>query len=101
MEKAPKQKTIVKAFRAYASGSKYATRTADTPKQAAEAFFAANPSARKCDVTEGEIEYTDGIAFFVTKFRIGGPGARPQAFKEVTKKTVCLLPDTVDGAQKV
>jgi hypothetical protein len=98
MENAKQEKKIVKAFRAYAD-SKYSCKTADTPKQAAEAFFAANPSARKCSVTEGRIEVTDGREFFVVVYGRASEGNWPQSFKDVTKKTMGALPD--EALQKV
>lgn len=90
-------KKIVRAFRAYAKN--HSSKVAGTPKQAAEEFFAANPRARKCDVTEGQIEMTAGREFFVTAY---GRENWPQSFKDVTKKTAASLVDAkADGAQKV
>lgn len=87
----------MKAFRAYAR--KYTSKTAATPKQAAEEFFAANPGARKCNVTEGKIEFTDGHEFFVTAY---GREDWPQSWKDVTKKTAGALVDAkADSTQKV
>lgn len=97
MENAKQDKPVqdVKAFRAYA-GSKYLSRVADTPKKAAEAFFASNPGARKCDVIQGVIETTDDVGFFVVKYGRASEGDWPQSFKEVTKKTAATLPDTAE-----
>jgi hypothetical protein len=84
-----------RAFRAYAKN--HSSMTADTPKEAAEAFFTANPSARKCNVTEGQIEVTDGREFFVTAY---GRENCPQSWKDVTKKTAGALVDAkADGAK--
>jgi hypothetical protein len=92
MENAKAEKKIVRAFRAYA-GQKYFSKVADTPRQAAKTFFEANPSARKCDVTAGEIETTGGVEFFVSRFGNRFAGGMPQSWKEITKKTVDNLPD--------
>lgn len=59
--------------------------TKDTPKQAAEAFFTANPTARKCNVTEGTV---DG-AFFTVVYGVG----RTLRWTDVTKKLAAALPD--------
>jgi hypothetical protein len=99
MENAKQEKKPVKAFQAYARG--HASKTADTPKQAAEAFFSANPRARKCDVIEGVIEVTSGVEFFVIKYGRTSEGEWPQSFRDVTKKTAGALPDEKAGVQKV
>jgi hypothetical protein len=72
----------MKAFKAY---SKHGHVTADTAKDAATKFFVTFPSARKCDIVEGE---TDGD-FFVVKYgnRFSASGM-PQSWKDVTKKTL-------------
>ena len=72
----------MKAYKAYGKAG-HVTR--GTPREAAEAYFAAFPASRKCSVTEGE---TDG-PFFVTTY---GPGALPFYAKDVTKKQVADLP---------
>lgn len=75
-----------KAFRASANGAGY---TAETPRAAAQKFFAEQPTRRKCTVLEGEL---DG-AFFVLKFGVGGG----RSWLEVTKKTLVDLPDNAEG----
>jgi hypothetical protein len=93
MENATQDKKAPRAFRAYAKN--HSSMTADTPKGAAEAFFTANPSARKCNVTEGKIEITDGREFFVSAY---GRENWPQSWKDVTKKTAGALVDAkADG----
>ena len=77
----------MKAYQAYA-GNKYGTKTANTPKAAAIAFFSTHPSARKCNIVEGE---SDG-AFFTVRYGRASQGEWPQSWKEVTRKTVCNLP---------
>ncbi len=84
----------MKVFRAYAKNR--TSHVADTPRKAAQGFFDANPGARKCDVTEGKIEKTDGVEFFVTVYGRVSEGNWPQSFKEVTKKTLGALPDGIE-----
>lgn len=91
MENAKQEVQPVKAFQAHAR--KHGSRIAETPRKAAEAFFAANPGARKCDVIQGFIEKTDGREFFVVMYGRASMGQWPQSFKDVTKKTVATLPD--------
>jgi hypothetical protein len=83
--------TKEKTFQAYAKG-KTSTYGA-SPREAAEKFFIANPTARKCDVLEGETEYTSGVPFFVVKYGNSHTGEWPQSFKDVTKKTAGTLVD--------
>lgn len=81
----------VRCFHASAKG--WSSVTKDTPRAAAEAFFKANPRARKCNVTEG---FEDG-AFFTVEY-----GNRvypcetearwPRSWRDVTKRTLDLLP---------
>lgn len=73
---------------AYQAYSKHGARTAETPREAALAFFDAFPSARKCDVIQGE---TDGH-FFTVKYGRASMGAWPSSFRDVTKKTAIELP---------
>jgi hypothetical protein len=84
--------TKIRAFNAYGKGG-YASRTKDTPREAARAFFEANPKARKCNVTEG---FEDGAFFSVEYGNRVYPGeteARwPRSWKDVTKGTLDLLP---------
>jgi hypothetical protein len=84
--------TKIRAFHAYGKGG-YASVTRDTPRAAAEAFFMANPQARKCSVTEG---FEDGAFFNVVYGNCVYPGeteARwPRRWKDVTKRTLDLLP---------
>jgi hypothetical protein len=75
------------AYQAYGSGTERVT--ADTPRAAAEAYFAAFPSKRKCDLIQGERK--DG--FFTITFGRVSEGKWPQSFKDVTKKTAATLPD--------
>lgn len=76
------EKTI--AYQAY---SKHGRKTASTPRAAAQAFFEAFPTARKCDVIHGT---TDGNFFTVTYSR-----RSPPSWKDVTKKGAELLPIVV------
>lgn len=73
---------------AYQAYSKHGTRTAETPRAAALAFFEAFPSARKCNVIQGEL---DGH-FFTVKYGRASAGTWPASFKDVTKKTASKLP---------
>lgn len=66
-------------FQAYAKGHK--TVYGDTPRLAQGSFFLVNPKARKCNITEGDV---DG-GFFVVSY---SPGKWPRSFKDVTRKTV-------------
>lgn len=75
----------MKAYQAYSNGR---TVTAATPKGAALAFFERFPTARKCDVTEGQ---QDGHFFTVTYGRASN-GEWSQRWKDVTKKQIDQLP---------
>jgi len=75
----------MKAYKAY---SKHGHVTADTPRDAAQVFFNTFPSARKCDIVEGE---HNGDFFTVTYGR-ASLGEWPRQYKDVTKKTVSTLP---------
>lgn len=75
----------MKQFQAYANGSNV---TRDTPREAAEAFFVAFPSKRKCNVIEG----VSNGSFFVVTYGLNAGGEWPQSWKNVTKKTTCDLP---------
>lgn len=75
-----------KAFKASKNGSNV---TADTPRAAAQKFFATYPKARKCHVFQGEIEVHGGVEYFVQ--RITG-GTSNLFWKDVTKKTAGDLP---------
>jgi hypothetical protein len=92
MENANKTPAPIREFKAYAKDKTSAYGS--NPRAAAKAFFVANASARKCNVIEGVTEYTEGVAFFVTRH---GNGAG-LSFPDVTRKTADALPD---GAQKV
>lgn len=83
--------TKEKTFQAYAKGK--AITYGASPREAAEKFFIANPTARKCNVLEGETEYTSGVPFFVVKYGRASEGEWPQSFKDVTKKTMGELPN--------
>ncbi len=72
---------------AYRAFGKHGGQTAETPKKAAEKFFAAFPSARKCDIRQGE---ADGN-FFTMKLSVCG--GNPERWNDVTKKQVATLPD--------
>ncbi|WP_429037529.1 hypothetical protein [Aeromonas media] len=61
--------------------------TAQTPRAAAELFFATFPKARKCNLIEGTIDND----FFTVVY---DPKKWPRAFKDVTKKTIIELPET-------
>ena len=71
----------MKAYRASAAGCGV---TAETPRQAAEQFFAQFPNKRKCDVIEGE---ADGH-FFTVSYGRNFEGKWPQSWKGVTRKTI-------------
>jgi hypothetical protein len=68
-------------FQAYGNGS---NQCADNPQQAAAAFFAQNPKARKCNIIEGK---TDGH-FFTVAYGRKSTGDWPRSYKDVTRKTV-------------
>lgn len=74
------------AFQAYGNGS---TVTRGTARGAAEAFFKENPTKRKCNVIEGEVNGN----FFTVTYGRKSDGQWPQSFKDVTKKQVQDLPD--------
>jgi hypothetical protein len=74
--------TKQKAFQAY---SKHGNVVRDTPRKAAHDFFLTFPKARKCNVSEGEV---DG-QYFITVM-----SQSTQRYRDVTKATVCTLPDT-------
>ncbi len=69
----------MKHYQAYST--KYGKRTEPTPRAAAQAFFAAFPGARKCEILEGVV---DGPYFTVAYSR----GATPRKWEDVTRKTL-------------
>jgi hypothetical protein len=77
-----------RAYQASATGHGRATRA--TPFEAAAAFFAANPKARKCNVHEGE----DNGAFFVLRFTLTRKDTWPASWRDVTRKAAADLPKT-------
>lgn len=79
--------TETRQFQAHAAGVR--SCYADTPRGAADNFFRAHPTKRKCAVIEG---WHDGQAFVV---KFGAPW--PKSWKDVTKKTAATLPDTLTG----
>lgn len=79
----------MKAFQAYGADGAKVTRP--TPREAASAFFEQNPTKRKCDIVEGTI---DGH-FFTVRYGRSSEGDWPQSWKDVTKRTVHVLPETV------
>ena len=76
----------MKAFQAY---SKHGHVTAETPQLAAQVFFNRFPSARKCNITEGEL---DGHFFTVRYGNKYSSCGMPQSWASVTKKDVAALP---------
>ena len=76
----------MKAYKAYGTDGHV---TADTPRNAALAFFAKYPSKRKCDVIEGTY---DGLFFTITYGR-RSEGKWPASWKDLTKKTANNLPE--------
>ena len=74
------------AYRASAKGGFGVT--ADTPKKAAQAFFAQFPEKRKCNILQGEVEGQ----FFVVKYGQKSQGEWPASFKDISKKQVDGLP---------
>lgn len=76
----------MKAFQAHATG---ATATAETPLAAAEKFFKAYPTRRKCSVIEGTV---DG-PFFSVRYGSKAKGEWPRSWKDVTQKTARELPN--------
>jgi hypothetical protein len=75
-----------KSFMASATG--YAQRHRDTPREAALAFFEANPRARKCNVTEGEL---DG-QFFSVRISTLAAGGSARRWVGVTRQAANTLP---------
>lgn len=75
----------MKAFQAHGTAG---SRTAETPRAAAQAYFDSFPSSRKCNVVEGE---TDGN-FFTVRYGRKSEGDWPQSFRDVTKKSAADLP---------
>jgi hypothetical protein len=73
-------------FKAY---SKQGNMVAETPRKAAMKFFAAFPTARKCDVIQGKNEGD----FFVVSYGRISEGNWPASYKDITKKTLDTLPD--------
>lgn len=78
--------TNPKEFRAYAD--KATSTYSPSPRDAALAFFAANPTKRKCALVEGT---RDGY-FFTVAYGRASTGDWPRSFKDVTKKTATTLP---------
>lgn len=76
----------MKAYQA--SANKHGSRTAETPRAAAAAFFEAFPKARKCNVIEGE---SDG-RFFTVRYGRASCGEWPQSWKDITRKSCDSLP---------
>ena len=75
----------MKEYQAYAKGD-YAY--GDTPRAAARAFFDKYPARRKCNIIEGEL---DGGFFRI----VYDPKTWPYSAKDVTKKTIDQLPESV------
>jgi len=73
----------MRAYQAY--GSDGSRVTASTPKAAALKFFENFRDKRKCNITEGDL---DGN-FFVVSFSRN----RRQNWKDVTEKTIHILPE--------
>lgn len=76
----------MKAFRAYAKN--YTSIIAENPRKAAVDFFDSNPAARKCNITEGEL---DGDAFIVRLSVLSAQ--RLQSWKDVRKSMTHILPN--------
>lgn len=77
----------MKAYQAY---SKHGSITETTPKLAAETFFSRFPSARKCNITQGE---TDGYFFTVKYGNRHSSCGMPESWKDITKKQANELPN--------
>ncbi len=77
----------MKAFQAYAN--KRTSATAATPRAAAEKFFESNPTARKCDIQEGD---TDGVIFTIT-YSLRPDGTKRKSYRDVKKSEVATLPN--------
>ena len=77
----------MKAFQAYAN--KRTSATAATPRAAAEKFFETNPTARKCDIQEGD---ADGVIFTIT-YSLRPDGTKRQSYRDVKKSEVATLPN--------
>lgn len=73
------------AYQAYGNAGKV---TAETPREAAQAYFDTFPGSRKCNLIEGTI---DG-PFFTVVYGRKSEGQWPQAYKDVTNKMVAGLP---------
>lgn len=67
--------------------------TAESPKAAAQAFFAQFPRKRKCSIREGTV---DGRFFTVIAGRTP-EGRQALSFKDVTKKGIETLPCTTSS----
>lgn len=80
-------KTETHRFQAYATGVR--SCYADTPRGAAINFFNAHPTKRKCSVIEG---WDDGTCFVI---KYGNPW--PKTWRDVTRKTIPTIPDTLTG----
>lgn len=78
----------MRAFKAYSADGHV---TAETPRNAAMAFFATFPKKRKCSVIEGT---SDGH-FFTVAYGRQSAGQWPTSWKDVTKKTAAYLPAEV------
>lgn len=72
--------------KAYRATGSQGGRTADTPRAAAVAYFAAFPKSRKCDVMEGT---SDGAFFTVLLSRL----STAKQWKNITPKSVDSLPN--------
>ena len=72
----------------YRASSHHGGITANTPREAALAFFDEFPAARKCNVIEG---IADG--HFFTVAYSSRPGKWPTSWEDVTRKTAANLPD--------
>lgn len=77
-------------MKAYRASSKHGGITAATPQQAAQAFFDKFPTARKCNVHEGESEG----GFFTIRLSLLAGAPRAQSWKDVTKKQIASLPNS-------
>jgi hypothetical protein len=79
------------AYRAYGAKGSFSL-AAKTARRAAEAFFEAHPSRRKCNVIQGVSEG----GFFTTAYTRGN---WPLSYKDVTRQTVASLPDVEDKGE--
>ena len=81
--------TPVLAYKAIGKYFSESGQCAQTPRAAAQSFFALHPDKRKCCVYEGVLEQ----GFFRVSYSLVGGTSMPRVFEGITRKTMLELPN--------